>query len=99
MKTQSNFLLAFLIVNFLLPQSGFSQTDTLYCQTGTNSAGDYYSISSSVGDYGTCNNFNSKIQIVVLDSCNFNVWNTDSCIRYFGQLNFYSCINNHSTCA
>ncbi len=50
-----------------------------------------YEINGVNIDYGGCN-YAPQIAIAVLDSIDFeHPWQTDSCIRYFGNYNYFNC--------
>jgi len=50
-----------------------------------------YEINGINIDYGGCN-YAPQIAIAVLDSIDFeHPWQTDSCIRYFGNYNYFNC--------
>ncbi|MFM7015722.1 MAG: C25 family cysteine peptidase [Bacteroidota bacterium] len=50
-----------------------------------------YEINGINIDYGGCN-YAPQIAVAVLDSIDFeHPWQTDSCIRYFGNYNYYNC--------
>jgi len=50
-----------------------------------------YEINGINIDYGGCN-YAPQIAIAVLDSIDFeHPWQTDSCIRYYGNYNYYNC--------
>jgi hypothetical protein len=50
-----------------------------------------YEINGSNMDYGGCN-FMPQIAVAVLDSVDFeHPWQTDSCIRYYGNYNYFNC--------
>jgi len=80
-----------LFVLFSFVSSSYSQVDSLHCHTGgTWSIPSWFTINNIQIEQGTCNNFDPKIQVAVMDSCSFIPWTDDSCLRYFGQLNYAS---------